>query len=70
MGNIIIVKDSSLIALPKDKKINYYMYNIQSIKKSIKELEGIKKVYMVKNIYKAARINERKRSSLWFFLSL
>lgn len=43
MGNIIIVKDSSLIALPKDKKINYYMYNIQSIKKSIKELEGIKK---------------------------
>ncbi|MCS4476288.1 hypothetical protein JQ032_13625 [Clostridium botulinum] len=22
---------------------------------------------MVKNIYKAARINERKRSSLWFF---
>lgn len=48
MGNIIIVKDSSLIALPKDKKINYYMYNIQSIKKSIKELEGIKKVYLVK----------------------
>lgn len=33
MGNIIIVKDSSLMILPKDKKINYYMYNIQSSKK-------------------------------------
>ncbi len=32
MGNIIIVKDSSLMALTKDKKMNYYMYKLENFK--------------------------------------
>ncbi|EJP6471118.1 ABC transporter permease [Clostridium botulinum] len=41
MGDIIIVKDSSLIILPKDEKINYYMYKLEDFKKYIKELKSI-----------------------------
>ncbi|HID0855484.1 TPA: FtsX-like permease family protein, partial [Clostridium botulinum] len=68
MGNIIIVKDSSLIALPKDKKINYYMYNIQSIKKSIKELEGIKKSLSGEKIYiKQLELMKERGTAYGFF---
>ncbi len=69
MGNIIIVKDSSLIALPKDKKINYYMYNIQSIKKKYKRIRRYKKkVYMVKKIYiKQLELMKERGAAYGFF---
>lgn len=43
MGDIIIVKDSSLMALPKDKKINYYMYKLENLKKIHKRVEKYKR---------------------------
>ncbi|APH13268.1 ftsX-like permease family protein [Clostridium sporogenes] len=68
MGNIIIVKDSSLIALPKDKKINYYMYNIQSVKKSIKELKSIKRSLPDERIYiKQLELMKERGSAYGFF---
>ncbi|AUN10337.1 FtsX-like permease family protein [Clostridium botulinum] len=68
MGNIIIVKDSSLMILPKDKKINYYMYNIQSSKKSIKELENIKRSLPDERIYiKQLELMKERGSAYGFF---
>ncbi len=51
MGNIIIVKDSSLMALTKDKKMNYYMYKLENFKKYIKELKSIKESLPNERIY-------------------
>ncbi|EPY2276000.1 FtsX-like permease family protein [Clostridium sporogenes] len=70
MGDIIIVKDSSFMALPKDKKTNYYMYNIQSVKKSIKELKSIKESLPNERIYIKQLELMKERGSVYGFFYL
>jgi len=68
MGDIIIVKDSSLIALPKDKKINYYMYKLENLKKYIKELKSIKEGLPNERIYiKQLELMKERGSAYGFF---
>ncbi|MCR1975531.1 ABC transporter permease [Clostridium sporogenes] len=68
MGDIIIVKDSSLMALPKDKKINYYMYKLENLKKYIKELKSIKEILPTERIYiKQLELMKERGSAYGFF---
>ncbi|NFF77940.1 FtsX-like permease family protein [Clostridium sporogenes] len=68
MGNIIIVKDSSLMALPKDKKMNYYMYKLENLKKYIKELKSIKESLPNEIIYiKQLELMKERGSAYGFF---
>ncbi|NFL21127.1 ABC transporter permease [Clostridium sporogenes] len=68
MGDIIIVKDSSLIALPKDKKINYYMYKLENLKKYMKELKSIKEGLPNERIYiKQLELMKERGSAYGFF---
>ncbi len=68
MGNIIIVKDSSLMALTKDKKMNYYMYKLENFKKYIKELKSIKESLPNERIYiKQLELMKERGSAYGFF---